>query len=184
MAEEPDAYETVKRVAELLGATEPQLKDYGATKSASLRIDERAVEVLQQRDITIEVGLSLPGLPTSVGLYFAPEGSYERAKLLETVELQARPISGHEDFDRLYVVLGDEAAVVISRLADALPDLVETAELRPDLNQIKLNPGEPPKLWPHLRTRVALVGDVDLLVAAVRRTIDLAAAVEKAWASG
>ncbi len=181
---EQDAYQAVRQLAALLGTTELQLKDYGATKSASFSIEGRAVELLHARDLTIETGLSLPEFPRTVAVSFAPEGLYDRAKLLETVDVRTRPVAGHEDFDRLYVVLGEHASVAIPRLAGALPAMVDAAQLRPDLNQLKLDPGEPPKLWLHLRTRTAIGPDPQSAIEAVRRTLDLAGALEKTWAAG
>ena len=192
MAGHGDPYQLVTEVARLLGASEPRLQDYGATKAASLSIDGKAIEILHGRELAIEVGLRLPGFPSSVTVSFAPEGLYDRAKLLETLEPSAPTVTGCDAFDRLFVVLGEHHTAAISRLARAWSSMVDAAELRPSIEQLKLVPGAPPELRPHLRTRPAFgpatraAGESRLPFAAeaVRNTVSLSLALERAWASG
>lgn len=194
MSEDPDPYHFLTHVAELLGASEPHLRDYGATKSARFSFDGRNVEILQDRDLEIEVGLSLPDYPASVIVSFAPEGLYDRAKMLEEVTPQTHSMTGDQAFDRLFIVVGEHASIVTSRLAaTACSALVDAAPLRPSIMPVRFEPGGPPERWLHLRALPILAGpeggdhgtrDPQLAQAAVRRTLGLAAVLERAWVEG
>ncbi len=188
MSHPTGTHDLVEEVAVRLGAVDLQRRDYGVTKSVVCSVEGRGVEVLLGRALTIEVDLHLPGVPPSVSVSFAPEGLYDRAKLLEGIDPSTRPVTGNEDFDRLFVVLGDHGADVTKRLAGAWSAMVDAAELRPSLEQLKLVPGQAPELRPYLRARPELGADGELTpesgAAAVRATIGLAATLERAWTAG
>lgn len=171
-------------VVGLLGAPAPELRDYGAAKSVVTPLDGRVVEILRGRRIEIFVDLHLAGFPPTVLVVFAPEGLYERAKLLEDASPSAFSKTGDAAFDRQFVVLGEGASAVATHLAAALGALVDASSLRPSINPLKLEPGQAPEFRLHLRTLPTCDGaDPRQVAGAVRQAIALAHSVERAWST-
>lgn len=177
----------VLQVAKELGEPEPAMLDYGATKAARLALAGRRVEILSGRPFEIEVGVTLPGFPSHAAITYAPKGLYTRAKLLEDGSEQNVAVTRNEAFDDAFLVLGNEASLVVAHLAgDALDALCEVNDLRPDINTMKFVWGEPPESFVHIRARPSEgvdqgTHDVERTVRAVEDMVAVAVRLEQAW---
>lgn len=181
----------VEAVATQLGESAPVVIAAGVSTLVRLTQAGRSVQVTARHHFEVELDLSLPGFASDTLVSFAPEGLYERAKLLEVGGEAARALAAVPCFDRLFVVQGGHAATVVTALGRGGWDaLVDAQAQRPDLLPVKFSFGEAPRPCLHVRARPALEPDARIdrgtlapsrAVAAVQAVLRLARSLEQHW---
>jgi len=175
-----DPSEYAQKLASILAVSGQHIARLGESRGVVTRLGGRVVELWTNGStFWVIADLELPSYPDELAVLWAPEGSYVRARLLESGGAAAS--TDDPGFDKVYVVRGVTGEESSGRLTGLVRTaLLDRAGLQVDLQAVEVRTQLHQRL--HLRARAGTAGwTPEGALAALNELVDLACRLETIW---